>query len=169
METKYYRATPKQTIAIILLMVVPGLFIQGVWLGVFWGVALICWTAWVCFRTHRDHVHVHAPFQAGRESRIRFPMKASPRAWLYTAITATVMASLSFHVIILDDGSADKIRNPLYTAWLFITAVSLFPRMNGRGYLFIRRAWWLQIIMPVAMAFIAEALIAVFHKHLPPG
>ncbi len=91
-------------------------------------------------------------------------MKDSPRAWLYTAITATIMAWFSFHAITLDHGLVDSIRHPLYTAWLFITAVSLFPGMKGARYVFIRRAWWLQIIMPEVIFFISVALISVFVK-----
>lgn len=83
-------------------------------------------------------------------------------AFFDTGFLAILMFFFSFGVVTLDGGNIDFYWKPLIWAWLAFTAFCFLPVATGGVFIFVRRAWWLQILMPMLCLPLAVLLVGVY-------
>ena len=82
-----------------------------------------------------------------------------------TTILAITSGVLCFYVRVKDGGNIDYYWKPLVVGWLAVTLLAFAPLRKMQALASIRERWWLQIIVPIALFFVAGLLVRVHEPH----
>jgi len=92
------------------------------------------------------------------------PERSAMKAKSEIATMACSVLSLSciFLVEVKDGGNIDFYWKPLLLIWLALTASSFVIKRENKSFIFIRKAWWIQIVMPIVLFFISCGLEVIY-------
>lgn len=88
-------------------------------------------------------------------------MKASAVATAFLSLIP-LLASLGG---VADGGNVDFYRWPLPIAWFLLTAYSVCSQNYSSLIAFIRRAWWLQLVMPLVLFALLLGLEGIYQPY----
>jgi len=80
-------------------------------------------------------------------------MKTTPE--FKTLVAAILVAFITGGSFFMDGGRIDFYYKPMMWGWHVITALCLLPILKFRFALIIREVWWLQLLMPFALCYLA--------------
>lgn len=93
-------------------------------------------------------------------------MAMKTKSEIITIASSVLSLACIFLVGVRDGGNIDFYWKPLLAVWFALTVFSFVLRKEKRSIVFIRKGWWLQIILPIVLFFISIGLVSI-HEPYP--
>jgi len=82
-----------------------------------------------------------------------------------TLILAVFMTGVELITVTFDGGNVDFYQKPLVIVWFIFTLAAMAPKFRAPLLIFIRRAWWLQALMPVLIYCASILLVGIYKPY----